>query len=352
MKITFAMRSLRLSGGTLAAATHANGLAARGHQVTVVTQKNDRPSLRSIGKSLIRTGRLPKPAPTIEAVFKNVDVRVGSREEIAAGGIFPEADFVMGCWWETIEWIMPLPLAKGRKFHFVQGLELFDYLPQDRTVAVLRQPIPKIVVARWLGDELRREFGTRELHLVSNGVDTTLFKSPPRRKGSRPTIGVVYSSVPVKNIGLAMSSLEIARRSLPDLRTIAFGALQYDLPRWIEFHANPVRNAIPGLYSQCDGWLFSSRSEGFGLPILESLACGTPVIATHAGAAPDLITPSNGYLVDMTPESMAEAIIRIAKMSAEDWFHMSRAARLTAEQHSWDKATQRMETVFQKTLSE
>lgn len=345
------MRSLRLSGGTLAAATHANGLAARGHQVTVVTQRDERPSFRTLAKSLIKTRRLPKAAPTIETFFKNVDVRPASREDIAGGRVFPDADFVMGCWWETIEWIMPLPSSRGRKFHFVQDLELFDYLPHQRTLNVLNQPIPKITVSRWLAEEVGARFSPPAVYSVLNGVDLELFRARDRRKAQIPTIGFLYSSVPRKNVGLAVSSLEKVRKSLPSLRAIAFGALQYDLPEWIEFNSNPPRSTIPDLYSRCDAWLFSSSSEGFGLPILESLACGTPVIATRAGAAPDLITPENGVLVDATPDSMAAAIVRMARMPPDEWSTMSRVARSTAEQHSWEKATERMEQVFLDALN-
>jgi glycosyltransferase involved in cell wall biosynthesis len=50
------------------------------------------------------------------------------------------------------------------------------------------------------------------------------------------------------------------------------------------------------VYADCDVWLFASFSEGFGLPIIEAMACRCPVVATRAGCAPDVIKEGvNGY---------------------------------------------------------
>ena len=68
------------------------------------------------------------------------------------------------------------------------------------------------------------------------------------------------------------------------------------LPRDTEFHLRPPQDRIRDIYSKCDAWLFGSRSEGFGLPILEAMACRTPVIGTPAGAAPELLGDGRGIL--------------------------------------------------------
>jgi len=45
---------------------------------------------------------------------------------------------------------------------------------------------------------------------------------------------------------------------------------------------------LPALYSGAAGFVFPTIYEGFGLPILEAMACGTPVLAGNAGVAPEI----------------------------------------------------------------
>jgi glycosyltransferase involved in cell wall biosynthesis len=94
-------------------------------------------------------------------------------------------------------------------------------------------------------------------------------------------------------------------------------------------------------------WLWSSRSEGFGLPILEAMACRTPVIATPAGAAPELLSGGGGFLVKPEdPEDMARAIERVSRMKDPQWLPLSEAAYRTATKFTWDQATDLFEAAL------
>lgn len=46
------------------------------------------------------------------------------------------------------------------------------------------------------------------------------------------------------------------------------------LPPGTEYNKEPRQDQLKEFYRKCDAWLFSSSSEGFGLPILEAMACG------------------------------------------------------------------------------
>jgi len=96
----------------------------------------------------------------------------------------------------------------------------------------------------------------------------------------------------------------------------------------------------------------ASRTEGFGLPILEAMACRTPVIATPVGAAPELIGPGGGRLVaNEDPASMAEAIVDIARMPEFDWSAMSDCAYETATRYTWDDATEAFERALERAMT-
>ncbi len=119
------------------------------------------------------------------------------------------------------------------------------------------------------------------------------------------------------------------------------------LPTGIDHEIAPAQARIPEVYASCDAWLFGSSVEGFGLPILEAMACRTPVIGTPAGAAPELIGQGGGILVPHDdPQAMAEAILKICMMPENDWQAMSDAAYRTATSYTWDDATDRFEAAL------
>src|SRR5207253_2850014 len=135
---------------------------------------------------------------------------------------------------------------------------------------------------------------------------------------------------------------------LPNLYLKSFGATEiFDdlpLPPNTDYTRHPAQEKIRDIYAACDAWLFASRSEGFGLPILEAMACRTPVIATPAGAAPELLSRGGGILVKPEdPQEMARAIERVCAMDDASWRAMSDIAYRTATSYSWEDATPRLE---------
>ena len=70
------------------------------------------------------------------------------------------------------------------------------------------------------------------------------------------------------------------------------------------------------------------------LACLESLACGTPIVATRTGRLPEIIEPGrNGLLVDADPVDLARAIDRVIT----DGWQMEGACRESVERFGWDQ---------------
>lgn len=78
---------------------------------------------------------------------------------------------------------------------------------------------------------------------------------------------------------------------------------------------------LPGLYTACDCLVLPYRGEGFGLPILEAMACGRPVIVTNYGAALDFCTPQNAYLIPASVVWMPER--RVAHLETVDYPYLA-----------------------------
>lgn len=345
MKITFVLPFADLSGGVRVVATYARILQARGHVVTVVSQPPPPPkSRRAYLKRLVGLSQRPRATPLLGSLGERH--RVLERPRPVEARDLPDADVIVATWWETAEWIAPLPLSKGHKVYFLQDYEAFPNQPQNRVGATYRLNMQKIAVSDYIRDIIHTNHGISDIEVVHNAVDLEQFTAPPRSRNAALTVGFLYTVTPRKNTGQAIESLERARDLLPDLRALAFGSRiptnQMPLPDWIAYEKAPPQARIPGIYAACDLWLFTSDHEGFGLPILEAMACRTPVLATRAGAAPQLVDGTNGTLLPGDAQAFAEEIARFAAMPDAEWQRYSAAAHETARAHTWEDATDRL----------
>ena len=357
MRVTFVLPEANLAGGIRVIAIYADRLQRRGHQVTVVsTPRRPYPMMGRI-KDLLRghswqwrRGREPSHLDDID-----VDHRVIESHRPIADRDVPDADVVIATWWETAEWVAALSPSKGAKVFFIQHYEAFSHQPIPRVEAVWRLPMHKIVIAQWLADLAKGKFDAKDVSLVPNAVELEQFHAPPRGKQPAPTVGVMYSPIAFKGCDISLKAFELARRNVPELRLVSFGAHQptklLPLPSGTQFTYRPEQSKIRQIYAACDAWLFASRSEGFGLPILEAMACRTPVIGTPVGAAPELLGAGGGALVrPEDPQDMAVAIERIAKMSDKEWQAMSQAAHGIATRYTWDDATIQFEAALRHAI--
>jgi glycosyltransferase involved in cell wall biosynthesis len=348
MRITIVLPESNMSGGIRVAGIYAERLCQRGHKVVVVYPNRRQPTLASKVRSwLAGKGwqRLSPPGPSYldQGAFEQ---RVLSRWRSVIDSDLPDADVVIATWWETAEWVAELSPRKGTKVILIQGYELNGSATDGRLKATWTLPMHKIVVSSWLADIAREEFGDGCVSLVPNAVDLKQFNAPPRGKHSFPTVGLVYSGGGIKGCDVSLSAYAQAVQTLPDLRLVVFGhrlpLASLSLPEGASFALRPPPDHLKTLYASCDAWLFGSRREGFGLPILEAMACRTPVIATPAGAAPDLLKSGGGLLVRSDdPADMSRAILQICRLPDPEWRAMSARAYAIASSYTWEDATDR-----------
>ena len=355
MKITFVLPYAGLAGGIRVVAIYAERLQNMGHTVFVISQPEEKVSLRDRLRSIMKEQKFISVSKNSLSHFDNLDVHhkiIESNRPITDADV-PDADVVIATWWETAEWVSNLSESKGAKAYFIQHYETHDYLPIERARATYSLPIHKITIAQWLVDLMNTKYKDKNVFLVPNSVDTQQFSAPPRSKQSIPTVGMMYSPQKWKGCDISLKAFSLAKNKIEKLRLIAFGKPEFlpksFIPYNIEYFCQPPQNKIKDIYSRCDAWLFGSRYEGFGLPILEAMACRTPVIGTSAGAAPELLVDGGGILIKPEePESMAEAIINVCQLSNKEWQLMSEAAYTKAKNYSWQDAAKLFETALYK----
>jgi glycosyltransferase involved in cell wall biosynthesis len=358
LRITFVVASENLSGGQRVISIYADRLARRGHHITMVVPAIPSPTIKSRVRSLLR-GQVPvhKEGIGSRSYFHDAIFNVHRLEH--SGPVqdrdLPDADVLVANWWETVPWVWAASPSKGAKLHFMQDYETWGTPNGDisQLDAVIGLPIPKIVIVQWVAELLKKKWGQTPLALIHNSVQTDRFFASVRGKQKIPTVGFAYRTMHNKGCDVIVEAVERARKRVPDLRVISFGQQkpipELPLPARTEFHFRAEDERLRHLYGACDAWLFGTRIEGFGLPILEAMACRTPVIGTPAGAAPRLIAQGGGILVAMEDVSgMADAIARVAAMTEEDWRRMSDAAYSTATSYTWDDATDQFETALMR----
>jgi glycosyltransferase involved in cell wall biosynthesis len=317
------------------------------------------PSLKNKVKSLVKGSGWPVDPNTLADHFDNVDVAqrvIETRRPIVDRDV-PDADVVIATWWETAEWVMNLSPSKGAKVYFVQDFGANAGQPIEKLAATWRLPMHRIVISRYIEELVKQHApGGGEMSYVPNSVDLQQFASPPRGKQPKPVVGTIYSQSKFKGADIAIAAAQIARETLPDLELIGFGlhdkAADMHHPDWMTFRARIPDRELKNVYGACDAWLFPPRKEGYGLPILEAMACRTPVIATPAGAAPELIAAHGGGAIvpHEDPGAMAREIVKICSLADNDWRQLSASAYATVTGYSWDHATERFEEALKRAV--
>ena len=203
-----------------------------------------------------------------------------------------------------------------------------------------------ITVSEFSRRELRELVGV-EAHVVEGGVDLERF-TPQARTPVRPAgryVLTVASQTRRKNL-VALG--ETARRLREQgIALVAAGggrpqfAAEGELPLQLLGHVDDAD--LPGLYAGAEAFVLPSLHEGYGLPVLEAMACGTPVVCADAGGLPEAAGGA-ARLVDPTDQrAIADAV-----MATLDDPAGPRAGGLArVEGRTWDATARAVDALLQ-----
>ena len=218
---------------------------------------------------------------------------------------------------------------------------------------VLRKVDRYICLSETAARSVRSEFG-REARVLGGGVDIDDFAP----SGSRnPTPALLFTSdvnEPRKNFPLLLEALALLRARRPDVELWLAGPGDPG-PALIEGPARAREGVVslgvgaladlPGLYGRAWATVLPSSGEAFGLVVLESLACGTPVVTLDDAGPAELITPGIGAKAAPTPASLAAACDQALELSQERG--IGERCRAAAEPHDWKRGVvPRLERIY------
>jgi glycosyltransferase involved in cell wall biosynthesis len=124
---------------------------------------------------------------------------------------------------------------------------------------------------------------------------------------------------------------------------------QLGLENHVHFMGFVPEDELPALYNGADLFVFPSLYEGFGLPVLEAMACGTPVITSNVSSLPE-VAGNAALLVDpYNVDELADAMRRILSDPALAADLRARGLE-RAQQFSWERTAQETLAVYKHVL--
>jgi glycosyltransferase involved in cell wall biosynthesis len=361
MKITFILPKLtkKPTGGGKVVYQYANSLAAAGYSVEVLhpeslflwrLKKTLILKLLSLSHDILKMGiRLGRTRyGNVEWIRIHPDVKVTVVPTLFQRYI-PDADIVVASLWRTAEFVEGYSSDKGDKFYLIQHHETWSG-PEDRVNQTLRSGMNKIVISKWL-EELVEDLSGNIVHYVPNSVDHNEFYLTSPTSDRTLAVSMLYSPHTWKGASDGISALQYAKKIFPELTAILFGTSSRPefIPTWITYVRNPEQNFLrEEIYNRSAAFLCPSWSEGWGLPVLEAMACGCAVITADNGGIRDFVEDGgNGFIVPpKRPEELGRSLVRLLKNPQQRILFSKRSLEL-AEKFTLETSAGKLRDVFE-----
>jgi alpha-1,3-rhamnosyl/mannosyltransferase len=109
-------------------------------------------------------------------------------------------------------------------------------------------------------------------------------------------------------------------------------------------------NLLPNLYSEATAFIFPSLYEGFGLPIIEAMACGCPVISSNRSSLPEIGGETALFFDPMEISDMAESIRKVSE-DTEFRQTLARHGPEHANKFHWESSVNKHMDLFEAILN-
>jgi glycosyltransferase involved in cell wall biosynthesis len=243
----------------------------------------------------------------------------------------------------------------------LHGDDAFRLLPrQDSLGRLIRDAVAGSAMTLCVSDAMFSAVSAvmpdARVSVLKNGYDSTLFTlSEKPRDGGLLFVGLL---VPVKNIDVLLRAYAAKRVEIGLPLTIAGdGPLRSELEQLaaelgvsdsVRFLGQQSRSQVAELMASAKALLLPSASEGWGLVAAESLACGTPVVASRVGGVPEIVGSDDaGILVPPgDAKALTDALIAVAK---ESWNPATVAAASNAR--PWAEQTALLADVYRDAIA-
>lgn len=215
-----------------------------------------------------------------------------------------------------------------------------------------------IIVPSRLSHEsfMQHKIDDKKVLLIPFGVDTARFKPQPRGNDDVFRIGFVGQIGMRKGVHYLLEAF--SELKLKNSELVLTGWVHPDITQILKKYSG-VSNIViknftlspESVYHASSICVFPSIEDGFGLVVLEAMACGVPVIVTENVGAKDVVTNGeDGFVIGaMDVEALKEKIIYFYE-NREKMIEMGKTAKETSCLHTWENKSEILLSVYQNIL--
>jgi glycosyltransferase involved in cell wall biosynthesis len=217
-------------------------------------------------------------------------------------------------------------------------------------------------------DLIQHRYRETGIYVVYNGVDappevdSEIIQYMKQRFGLQDRFLLFCSNLkPHKNVAMLVRLIRELQKEYPGLQLVLAGSRD---PRYRELNTELERTPaglviltgyisqieLSALYRGSAVFLFPSLAEGFGLPPLEAMACGTPVVASSCSSIPEILGEAAIMVDPGDLEEWSKAIRLVLSSSAEDLEKIRQKGIARAAEFSWQNAAKQVVKIYKDTV--
>jgi glycosyltransferase involved in cell wall biosynthesis len=352
-RFTFILSSLLLSGGVQVVVEYANRLSKRGHEVVLVSPGNARSE--EITALLDKEVQLQEVMELVNPSLMHYKIRLAWTLAKAV----PDSNYIISTHTPTTIVTLIAKLCLRKK-----GLPIWFYMdyPGMFSNRKIEQILMRfallwhkkaLTLSSFSKDELYGITSSHKpVHVIGLGISNRdcFNLLPPVKiiKTRNDTRAILYLGDHRRRKGLYdfISAMEIVKSKFPDIELWFALKDEGSIPTTLSYERfdRPTVMLLADLYKSCDLFVSASWYEGFGLPPLEAMACGAPVVLTDSGGVREYAIHNHNCIITPPKDhtALSQAIITVLSDSELEQ-KLRKNGPLTAAHFTWERSVNALE---------
>ncbi|MGZ8161897.1 MAG: glycosyltransferase family 4 protein [Methylobacter sp.] len=278
--------------------------------------------------------------------------------DIRSGGGNPPLEFMLGYapLVITTHGFAPITLPGWEYFKTLRGAILSRHYAKHKIVKwqQLKDGVSALIaVSEFTKTEAIRltGVGAEKIYVCHHGVDTENFTPGPENQHNKPYLLHISNNEPRKNVDRIIGAFQKLTKThdielilkLPSQHAVKFQGLA-----GVKLIENMLSDKeIADLYRGAMAFVFPSLYEGFGLPILEAMACGCPVITSNTSACPEVAGNSALIIDPRDKTALHQAMIKACERGKSRPL-LIQSGYQRVSQFNWESSARKHGKVFQQ----